>query len=118
MTPAEERGQFAPRAEQQLFDACGFHAEDLRDLFVRGALCVGEPEHFALPRVQSLHGPREIGPVGGAAGGVIVGREFIVLGMLAIAVLAMGLWPAPLLEVTQVTVQHLVQQIAASKLPL
>jgi NADH-quinone oxidoreductase subunit M len=45
-------------------------------------------------------------------------REFIVLGMLAIAVLAMGLWPAPLLEVTQATVQHLVQQIAASKLPL
>jgi hypothetical protein len=30
----------------------------------------------------------------------------------------MGLWPAPLLEVTQATVQHLVQQIAASKLPL
>jgi NADH-quinone oxidoreductase subunit M len=46
------------------------------------------------------------------------GREFVVLGMLAIAVLAMGLWPAPLLEVTQATVQHLVQQIAASKLPL
>ena len=45
-------------------------------------------------------------------------REFVVLGMLAIAVLAMGLWPAPLLEVTQATVQHLVQQIAASKLPL
>jgi NADH-quinone oxidoreductase subunit M len=45
-------------------------------------------------------------------------REFIVLGMLAVAVLAMGLWPAPLLEVTQATVQHLVQQIAASKLPL
>src|SRR4051812_7420384 len=45
-------------------------------------------------------------------------REFVVLGMLAIAVLAMGVWPAPLLEVTQATVQHLVQQIAASKLPL
>jgi NADH-quinone oxidoreductase subunit M len=46
------------------------------------------------------------------------GREFVVLGMLAIAVLAVGLWPGPLLEVTQATVQHLVQQIAASKLPL
>jgi NADH-quinone oxidoreductase subunit M len=45
-------------------------------------------------------------------------REYITLGMLAIAVLVMGLWPAPLLEVTQATVQHLVQQIAASKLPL
>ena len=45
-------------------------------------------------------------------------REFIILGMLAVAVLAVGLWPAPLLEVMQATVQHLVQQIAASKLPL
>jgi NADH:ubiquinone oxidoreductase subunit 4 (subunit M) len=33
-------------------------------------------------------------------------------------VLAVGLWPAPLTEVMQATVQHLVQQIATSKLPL
>jgi NADH-quinone oxidoreductase subunit M len=45
-------------------------------------------------------------------------REFIILGMLALGVLIVGLWPAPLLEVMQATVQHLVQQIAASKLPL
>jgi len=45
-------------------------------------------------------------------------REFIILGALAVGVLAVGLWPAPLLEVMQATVQHLVQQIAASKLPL
>ena len=45
-------------------------------------------------------------------------REFIILGVLAVAVLVVGLWPAPLLEVMQATVQHLVQQIAASKLPL
>ena len=45
-------------------------------------------------------------------------REFIILGMLAVAVLVVGLWPAPLLEVMQATVQHLVQQIAASKLSL
>jgi NADH-quinone oxidoreductase subunit M len=45
-------------------------------------------------------------------------REFIILGALAVAVIALGVWPAPLLEVTQATVQHLVQQIAASKLPL
>jgi len=45
-------------------------------------------------------------------------REFTILGMLAVAVLAVGLWPAPLLEVMQATVQHLVQQIAASKLSL
>jgi hypothetical protein len=30
----------------------------------------------------------------------------------------MGLWPAPITEVLQATTQHLVQQIAASKLPL
>jgi NADH-quinone oxidoreductase subunit M len=45
-------------------------------------------------------------------------REFIILGLLAVAVLIVGLWPAPLLEVMQATVQHLVQQIAASKLSL
>jgi NADH-quinone oxidoreductase subunit M len=33
-------------------------------------------------------------------------------------VLIVGLWPAPLLEVMQATVQHLVQQIAVSKLSL
>ena len=40
------------------------------------------------------------------------------LGVLAVAVLVVGLWPAPLLDVMQATVEHLVQQIAASKLPL
>jgi NADH-quinone oxidoreductase subunit M len=45
-------------------------------------------------------------------------REFIILAVLAVAVLALGLWPAPLTEVMQATVQHLVQQIATSKLPL
>ncbi len=45
-------------------------------------------------------------------------REFAILGVLAIGVLAMGLWPAPITEVLQATTQHLVQQIAASKLPL
>jgi len=46
------------------------------------------------------------------------GREFINLGVLAVAVLVVGLWPAPLLEVMQSTVHHLVEQISASKLPL
>src|SRR5689334_4955067 len=45
-------------------------------------------------------------------------REFIILGVLALGVLALGLWPAPLTDVMQATVQHLVQQIATSKLPL
>jgi NADH-quinone oxidoreductase subunit M len=44
------------------------------------------------------------------------GREFIVLGLLALAVLALGLWPAPLLDVMRPTVENLVQQITASKL--
>ena len=43
-------------------------------------------------------------------------REFIVLGVLAVAVLLLGLWPAPLLEVMRPTVENLVQQITASKL--
>jgi NADH-quinone oxidoreductase subunit M len=46
------------------------------------------------------------------------GREYLVLGMLAVAVLALGLWPAPLLEVMQATVKHLVEHIMTSKLPV
>src|SRR6187397_594406 len=34
------------------------------------------------------------------------GREFAILGILAVGVLAVGLWPAPLLEVMQATVQQ------------
>jgi NADH-quinone oxidoreductase subunit M len=44
------------------------------------------------------------------------GREFVVLGALAIAVLVVGVWPAPLLKVMQPTIQHLVTQAVASKL--
>ena len=44
------------------------------------------------------------------------GREFVVLGVLAIAVLLLGIWPAPLLDVMRPTVEHLVQQIIVSKL--
>jgi NADH-quinone oxidoreductase subunit M len=45
-------------------------------------------------------------------------REFLVLGVLAVGVLLIGLWPAPLLDITQASVQHLVQQVLSSKLPL
>ncbi len=45
-------------------------------------------------------------------------REFIVLAGLAVGVLALGLWPAPLLDVMRATVAHLVEQIMTSKLPL
>jgi NADH-quinone oxidoreductase subunit M len=44
------------------------------------------------------------------------GREFLVLGALAIAVLLVGLWPAPLLDAMRVTTQHLAQQILVSKI--
>ena len=44
------------------------------------------------------------------------GREFLVLGVLAIAVLALGLWPAPLLDVMRPTIGQLVQQMMATKL--
>jgi NADH-quinone oxidoreductase subunit M len=44
-------------------------------------------------------------------------REFFVLALLAFGVLLLGVWPAPLLEVMQPSVQHLVEQIVTSKLP-
>ena len=45
------------------------------------------------------------------------GREFLVLGVLAAAVLLLGVYPAPLLKVMEVSVHHLVQQAVHSKLP-
>ncbi len=43
-------------------------------------------------------------------------REFFLLGILAVAVLALGLWPAPLLDVMHATVDHLIEQVMHSKL--
>jgi NADH-quinone oxidoreductase subunit M len=43
-------------------------------------------------------------------------REFFVLAVLAVAVLAVGLWPAPLLDVMRATTQHLAQQLLVSKI--
>jgi NADH-quinone oxidoreductase subunit M len=43
-------------------------------------------------------------------------REFVVLATLAVAVLALGVRPAPLLDVMRPTVSHLVQQLLATKL--
>src|ERR1700761_5788980 len=42
-------------------------------------------------------------------------REFLVLGILAIAVLLVGLWPAPLLDVMRASTQHLAEQLLLSK---
>src|SRR6266850_328311 len=44
------------------------------------------------------------------------GRECIVLTALALAVLVVGVWPAPLLKVMQPSIQHLVSQAIATKL--
>ncbi len=46
------------------------------------------------------------------------GREFLVLGVLALAVLAVGLWPAPLLDVMRASTQALAQQLLVSKIAL
>jgi NADH-quinone oxidoreductase subunit M len=46
------------------------------------------------------------------------GREFLVLGMLAIAVLLLGVWPAPLFDVMRETLKHLVGLLMTSKLPV
>ena len=43
-------------------------------------------------------------------------REFIVLGILAFAVLLVGVWPAPLVDMMEVTIEALVQQVGQSKL--
>ena len=43
-------------------------------------------------------------------------REFVVLSILAISVLLIGLWPAPLVDMMNVTIENLVAQIGQSKL--
>jgi NADH-quinone oxidoreductase subunit M len=43
-------------------------------------------------------------------------REFVVLGILAVSVLLVGLWPAPLVDMMNATIEQLLQQIGQSKL--
>ena len=43
-------------------------------------------------------------------------REFIVLAILAVSVLLVGLWPAPLVDMMSVTVEQLIEQVGHSKL--
>jgi NADH-quinone oxidoreductase subunit M len=43
-------------------------------------------------------------------------REFIVLAILAVFVLALGLWPAPLVEMMNVTIESLIEQVGQTKL--
>ncbi|NRR29871.1 NADH-quinone oxidoreductase subunit M [Oxalobacteraceae bacterium] len=44
-------------------------------------------------------------------------REFLMLGILALAVLAMGLYPAPFTDTMQVSVADLLKHVAQTKLP-
>jgi NADH-quinone oxidoreductase subunit M len=43
-------------------------------------------------------------------------REFLILGLLAVAVIAMGLYPAPITDAMQVSVGELLKHIAISKI--
>ena len=43
-------------------------------------------------------------------------REFVVLAILAASVLLVGLWPAPLVDMMNVSIEQLIQQIGQSKL--
>ena len=45
------------------------------------------------------------------------GREALNLGVLAAATLVIGIWPAPLIEVMEPTIENLVAQVQVSKLP-
>jgi NADH-quinone oxidoreductase subunit M len=44
------------------------------------------------------------------------GREFLNLSLLALAVLLVGIWPAPLLDVMRASMQHLGEQLLMSKI--
>jgi NADH-quinone oxidoreductase subunit M len=58
----------------------------------------------------------EVGNDGVASLKDVNAREFIVLAALAVAVIALGVWPAPLLDVMRPTLDTLVDQLMASKL--
>jgi NADH-quinone oxidoreductase subunit M len=58
----------------------------------------------------------EVGNEGVASMSDLNERELLVLGSLAAAVLILGVWPAPLIEVMDVSVQKLLDHIAVSKL--
>ena len=44
-------------------------------------------------------------------------REFVMLGILAICVIAMGLYPAPFTDTMQTSVADLLKHVSVSKLP-
>jgi NADH-quinone oxidoreductase subunit M len=44
-------------------------------------------------------------------------REFLILGVLAVATIALGVWPQPLTDMTHATVNQLLAHLAQSKIP-
>jgi NADH-quinone oxidoreductase subunit M len=44
-------------------------------------------------------------------------REFVIMSILAVAVVALGFYPAPVMDIMHVSVAHLVEQAMTSKLP-
>jgi len=58
----------------------------------------------------------EIANDGVAALKDINGREFLVLGILAVAVLLLGLWPAPLVDSMEASIGHLLEHVMRGKL--
>jgi NADH-quinone oxidoreductase subunit M len=45
-------------------------------------------------------------------------REFLVLGVIALAVVLLGVFPSPMLRMMEASTQHLLQQILTSKIPV
>jgi NADH-quinone oxidoreductase subunit M len=43
-------------------------------------------------------------------------REFSILAVLAVAVIAMGIYPQPVIDVMHISIEHLLNQALASKL--
>ena len=60
----------------------------------------------------------EVANAAGAGLKDLSGREAFVLGLLAVAVLGMGLWPLPFTEVLHTSVNDLVTHVNQSKLPV
>jgi NADH-quinone oxidoreductase subunit M len=46
------------------------------------------------------------------------GREFLILGVIAVSVLLLGVFPGPMLRMMEASMQHLLQQILMSKIPV
>jgi NADH-quinone oxidoreductase subunit M len=45
-------------------------------------------------------------------------REFLILGVLALAVIVMGVYPQPVIEVMNSSIEHLLSQALTSKLAI